>query len=87
MEYRVDLSPRALADIDGIVGHIYQNSPVNAGRFRQRLFTKIGKLSAFPRGYSRAPDDAHARSRSGKRSWVAIAFCSPSGTKTRWFTC
>jgi len=24
MEHRVDLSPRALADIDGIVGHIHQ---------------------------------------------------------------
>jgi plasmid stabilization system protein ParE len=47
MEYRVDLSPRALSDIDGIVGHIHQNSPANALRFRQRLLTKIGNLANF----------------------------------------
>jgi plasmid stabilization system protein ParE len=58
MEYRVELSPRALADIDGIVGHIHQDSPVAATRFRERLLTKIGNLTSFPRGYSRAPEEA-----------------------------
>jgi plasmid stabilization system protein ParE len=35
MEYRVDLSPRALADIDGIVGHIHENSPHCSFEVRQ----------------------------------------------------
>lgn len=59
MEYRVELSPRALVDIDDIVGHIHQHSPGNASRFRPRLFAKIGKLATFPRGYSRAPEAEH----------------------------
>jgi plasmid stabilization system protein ParE len=59
MEYRVELSPRAFADIDAIVGYIHQNSPENARRWRERVLTKIETLSIFPRGYSRAAEDAH----------------------------
>jgi plasmid stabilization system protein ParE len=59
MEFRVELSPRAFNDIDGLIAHIQQGSSSGAEHFRRRLLTKIGNLAHFPRGYSRAPEDAH----------------------------
>ena len=58
MEYTVELSPRAFADVDGIVGRIQATSPNNATRWRQKLFQKMACLNRFPRGYSLAPEDA-----------------------------
>jgi plasmid stabilization system protein ParE len=81
MEYRVELSPRALDDLDGIVGHIRQDSPAAAAAFQQRLLTKIGNLANFPRGYSRAPEDGHSLYRA-RRRLPGVRFDRPSRRET-----
>jgi plasmid stabilization system protein ParE len=59
MAYRVELSPRAFAKADAIVGYIAANSPRNAIRWRQRLFSKLETLALTPRGCSLAPENEH----------------------------
>lgn len=54
--YRVELSPHALSDIDSIVATIHADSPINAVRWRRRLFEKIEALALMPRSYSFAPE-------------------------------
>lgn len=59
MAYTIELSPRAFADIDAIVGYIQADSPQNATHWRGKLFEKIETLRTFPRGCSLAPEDEH----------------------------
>lgn len=61
MEYRVELSPRAFADLDEIVTYISADSPGNAARWRDRLFVKLETLAHTPRSRPLAEEDDHAR--------------------------
>jgi plasmid stabilization system protein ParE len=62
MAYRVELSPRAFSDADAIVGYIAANSPRNATRWRQRLFSRLDALALMPRGCSLAPENEYVDS-------------------------
>jgi plasmid stabilization system protein ParE len=47
-EYRVIITPRAGADIQGIHMHIAQNSPTNAARMVARILDAIEPLRVLP---------------------------------------
>ena len=57
MAYRIELSPRAEADVDEIVAYISQDSPEVAKRWVTRLYEKLDGLDTFPRGCSLANED------------------------------
>jgi plasmid stabilization system protein ParE len=58
MAYRIDLSPTAFDDVDGIVSYIANDSPENANRWRHQLFDKISHLVLMPHAYALAPENA-----------------------------
>lgn len=49
--YRVIVSPRAFADLDGILEHIAQSSPANAARVIDRLWESMQRLQHLPHRY------------------------------------
>lgn len=59
MAFTIKLSLRAYDEIDAIVDRIQRNSPVDATRWRRRLFDKLETLRLFPRGCSLAPEDSY----------------------------
>ena len=61
MAYRIELSPTAFDDIEGIVSYIANDSPENANRWRRNLFDKFRRLDLMPQGYPLAPESEYCR--------------------------
>ena len=60
MEYRVEIAPRALREIEEATEWIAQHSQQGAERWRQGLQEKIASLSSLPERYGLATERALA---------------------------
>lgn len=68
MEFKVILSPLALADLEGIVRYVAQHDPPAAGRLGNRLLDQAESLARLPhRG-------GHVRRRPGVRKLVHSSY-------------
>ena len=56
MPYRVEIAPSAEQEIEQVYCRIYNDSPINAERWRQKLVDIFDNLQLFPEGCGLAPE-------------------------------
>src|SRR4051794_34283225 len=60
--YRIRITPRALADLEGIFTYVRRDSPQNAAKLIRTLLDAIDSLEILPYRYD-VPRTGHARGR------------------------
>ena len=76
MEFKVEITPQAEADIEQAFQNIHDRSPGNAVAWRHQLYEKIQTLRTLPERCSLAPENEHVSSevRQILFGWYRILF-------------
>ncbi len=77
MKYRVEITPTAESDIEKAYCFIRRDSPVNAARWRRKLYELAEALSRFPEGCGFALENDFVDFEVRQKNTAPIAFSLP----------